>query len=139
MMENTTETPTFDHPLHLILPRIQRPLNPTFLPRKELDELDLRKTNVSQLGHTPREQKEQQRKKEKESKEQKNQKKNQRTAPINSFNTPILLSLAASTPFCIRTLRRAIRLFSGHPAMSTMNPAKALHPRSLKSGWGGLG
>lgn len=32
---------TFNHPLHLRLPRVQRPLYPPILPREELDKLDL--------------------------------------------------------------------------------------------------
>ena len=55
------------------------------------------------------------------------------TDPINLFNTPIRLSLAASKPFWIRMLHRAMKLFNGHPASRTTNPAKALHP-SEKSG-----
>ena len=38
---------TFDHPFHLLVPRIRRAVYPPFFPGKKLDELDLHETVIS--------------------------------------------------------------------------------------------
>jgi hypothetical protein len=118
-----------------MLPCIQHPLNPTFLPREELDDLDLQQhpreiSSASNFKGSTTRPKTDNRKIRNENRMDK------LTAPINSFSTPILLSHAASTPFCIKILRRAMKLFNGQLVISTTNPANALHPRSLENGLG---
>ena len=53
------------------------------------------------------------------------------TDPINSFTTPILLSLAVEEPFWMRTLRFIKKELRGQPTMKTTKPAKADQPRIL--------
>lgn len=55
-----------------------------------------------------------------------------RTAPTNSFNTPILTSLAAMNSFWTFVIHLEIQLLSGQPRMMTMKPEKAERPRSLR-------
>jgi hypothetical protein len=54
------------------------------------------------------------------------------TDPINSFRTPILLSLAVEEPFWMRTLRFIKKELRGQPTIRTTKPAKADQPRSLR-------
>lgn len=99
---------TLDHPLHFVLSGIQCTSDPALLPCEELDEFDLNMmSGMATLCIIVRP-----------------------TALINSLSTPIRLSLAARTPFWMRMLLRAMKLFRGHPRMRTEKPANALQPRS---------
>lgn len=107
---------TFGHPPHLNITSIHCPINPSFLPSKEFDEFNLFMSNAISLKRL----------------ERLGQQHNlSLTAPISSFSTPILLSLAVKTPFWMRTLRRARNELRGQPRIRIPKPAKALNPSSL--------